>query len=70
VTLITPERPEEEVAFYTLPELAAYLRVPEETLRGWRKDGKGPRAAKMGRHLRYDRRDVAEWIERQKQKAS
>ena len=46
----------------TLAEVAAELRVPAETLRKWRAQGTGPRAAKVGKHLRYRRSEVDRWL--------
>jgi excisionase family DNA binding protein len=46
----------------TLAEVAAELRVPAETLRKWRTQGTGPRAAKVGKHLRYRRSEVDRWL--------
>jgi predicted site-specific integrase-resolvase len=42
----------------TLAEVAAFLQVPAKTLHRWRSIGEGPRALKVGRHLRYRWRDV------------
>jgi len=47
----------------TTPELAAFLGVPIATLRKWRREGVGPRAFKVGRHLRYRCSDVEAWLE-------
>lgn len=52
----------------TIKEAASYLTVPEETLRKWRAQGRGPQAIKLGRHLRYDRADLDRWIAEQKRK--
>ena len=49
-------------ALWTVAEVAAYLRVPPETLYAWRKRRYGPPAARVGRHLRYDPADVHAWI--------
>jgi excisionase family DNA binding protein len=49
-------------AFWTVAEVAAYLRVPVETLYAWRKRGHGPPAARVGRHLRYDPADLRAWV--------
>lgn len=38
----------------TIQEAAAYLRMPVATLYAWRHKGFGPKAAKIGKHLRYD----------------
>jgi excisionase family DNA binding protein len=43
-------------------EVAAWLQVPVATLYRWRYDGKGPRAAKIGRHLRYRPEEVERWL--------
>lgn len=43
--------------------VADYLRVPVETLYAWRHKGTGPKASKVGRHLRYRRADVDRWLE-------
>lgn len=49
----------------TAQELAAYLDVPVATLYAWRYRGEGPPGFRVGRFLRYRRRDVEEWIEHQ-----
>lgn len=54
-------------AFYTTAELAAYLRVPEGTVRDWRLKGQGPPAFKFGRSVRYRIPDVEAWAEAQRQ---
>lgn len=48
-----------------IAELAAELRVPKQTIYGWRVKGAGPRSATFGRHVRFRRSDVNAWIERQ-----
>jgi excisionase family DNA binding protein len=53
----------------TLAEVAAELRVPAETLRKWRAQGTGPRAAKVGKHLRYRRSEVDRWLAEREQEA-
>ncbi len=52
-------------SFWTVTEVAAYLRVPVETLYAWRKRHYGPPAARLGRHLRYDPADVRAWVKGQ-----
>jgi excisionase family DNA binding protein len=47
----------------TIADVSAYLRVPVGTLYNWRTRGEGPRAAKLGRHLRYRRSDVGRWLD-------
>jgi excisionase family DNA binding protein len=52
-------------SFWTVGEVAAYLRLSVETLYAWRKRKYGPPAARMGRHLRYDPADVRAWAKGQ-----
>ena len=53
-------------------EVAELLRVPLETLRGWRKVGKGPRSFRLpgGRRVLYAREDVEAFIAEARQQAS
>jgi len=46
-------------------DLAGYLDVPVKTVYGWRYRGLGPAGFRVGRHLRYRRSDVEEWISAQ-----
>ncbi|MGC4784107.1 helix-turn-helix transcriptional regulator [Micromonospora zamorensis] len=51
---------------WTVEEVSAYLGVPIATLYQWRHRRVGPRASRIGRHLRYDPADVRAWlVERQ-----
>ncbi|MEU2612650.1 helix-turn-helix domain-containing protein [Micromonospora sp. NPDC007271] len=51
---------------WTVEEVSAYLGVPVATLYQWRHRRVGPRASRVGRHLRYDPADVRAWlVERQ-----
>ncbi len=43
-------------------DLAAYLDVPVTTLYAWRCRGEGPPGFRVGKHLRYRKTDVGEWI--------
>lgn len=47
---------------WTADDVAAFLGVPKGTLYQWRYLGQGPRASKVGRHLRYDPADVRAWF--------
>jgi len=49
----------------TVQDLAEYLGVPATTLYQWRYRREGPRGFRVGRHIRYQWIDVAEWIEHQ-----
>lgn len=48
---------------WTLQEVADYLGVPLATVYQWRHRGKGPRGFRVGRHVRYDEREVRAWLE-------
>jgi excisionase family DNA binding protein len=41
------------------------LGLPIETLYGWRHRGEGPGGYRIGRHVRYRRAAVEEWLETQ-----
>ena len=57
------ERREQRLA--TPHEVADHLGIPPATLYQWRHRGIGPRAARVGRHLRYRWADVDAWVDRQ-----
>ncbi|MFU8873579.1 helix-turn-helix domain-containing protein [Micromonospora sp. SL4-19] len=47
---------------WTVEEVSTYLGVPVATLYQWRHRRVGPRASRVGRHLRYDPADVRTWL--------
>jgi excisionase family DNA binding protein len=47
-------------------EVAQLLQVPLATIYRWRYYGDGPRAAVVGRHLRWDPGELEAWVEAQK----
>ena len=49
----------------TTSEVAEYLAVPVTTLYRWRQTGEGPRALRIGKHLRYRVEDLHAWLDRQ-----
>lgn len=49
----------------TIQEVADFVRLPVQTLYAYRSRGGGPRASKLGRHLRYRREDVERWLDEQ-----
>jgi excisionase family DNA binding protein len=55
----------ERRALGTAEEVAEYLGVPVATLYQWRYHDKGPRASKVGRHIRYRWADVEAWLDSQ-----
>ncbi|MGH2810910.1 MAG: helix-turn-helix transcriptional regulator [Actinomycetota bacterium] len=62
----TPKEPSD---FYTPQELEDYLKIPVPTLHRWSHFGQGPKAHKIGRHLRYRASDVEAWLESRRQSA-
>ncbi len=44
-------------------DLADFLHVPIATIYAWRYRRQGPPGFRVGRHLRYRRDDVQQWIE-------
>lgn len=51
---------------FTMAELARLLRLPDGTLRYWRNLHIGPPSFKVGRHVRYARTDVEQWLRNQR----
>lgn len=47
----------------TVREVASYLRVPPATVYTWHYQGEGPTVLKLGRSIRFRRRDVDAWLE-------
>ncbi len=47
----------------TVEDLAEYLSVPVATLYAWRYRRQGPPGFRVGRHVRFRRSDVDDWIE-------
>ncbi|WP_372459640.1 helix-turn-helix transcriptional regulator [Agromyces cavernae] len=41
--------------YLTIDELAEYLQLSKETICHWHLGGTGPKATKLGKHLRYSR---------------
>ncbi|MGF7239344.1 MAG: helix-turn-helix transcriptional regulator [Frankia sp.] len=55
---------------WTVAELAAYLRVPTNTIYKWRHLGEGPKGFRIGRHVRFDPADVITWLESRREVSS
>ena len=49
--------------YLTVDDLAELLQVSKATLYQWRHLGKGPRAVRMGKHLRWSEDEVTRWCE-------
>lgn len=57
--------PEIETELLTAQDLATFLKVPIATIYGWHHRRIGPPASKVGRHLRYLRETVENWLREQ-----
>ena len=44
-------------------DLAEFLGIPKHSIYAWRKTNGGPPAHRIGKHLRWRREDVEEWLE-------
>lgn len=44
-----------------IDDVANYLGVPKQTVYSWRKTGHGPKAIRVGKHLRWRASVVLEW---------
>lgn len=54
----------EDLELLTSQEVADLLRVPVSTVYYWRETKRGPKGAQVGRHVKYNRKDVLAWWER------
>jgi excisionase family DNA binding protein len=61
------ERVEAPESFLTIDEVAQLLRVPVLTVRWLRQEGRFAPAVRVGRRLVWDRRDLDEWVDRQRE---
>lgn len=43
-------------------EVADYLQVPKSTIYHWRNKGKGPKAYRVGKYIRFYLEDVDSWL--------
>lgn len=57
-------------AWLTVEQFAAELGIPKQTVYKWRTEGKGPRAHKIGRHVRFSRQSVDSWLAEQLEEAA
>lgn len=48
---------------WTTEQVADYLGVPVRTIYAWRKRGHGPKAFRIGKHLRFRPADVHTWLD-------
>jgi excisionase family DNA binding protein len=59
-----------DMTLMTIEEVAEHLRVPVLTVRWLRQEGRFVPAIKVGRRLVWDARDVAAWVQSQREAAA
>jgi excisionase family DNA binding protein len=59
---MTQKSTERPAPLWSVQDTARYLGVPVTTLYRWRHRGIGPKAYRVGRHLRYDPALVRQWL--------
>ena len=47
----------------TVQELSDLLQIPEQTIYWWHGEGLGPKAIRIGKHLRYRPEAVEAWLD-------
>lgn len=50
----------------TTEEVAEYLAVPVRTIYRWRAHGTAPVGYRVGKHIRFRREDVDQWLTQQR----
>ena len=55
--------PEGKDCLLTTEQLAEFLQIPLTSLYQWRHKGLGPKGIKVGKYIRYRRRDVDAWLD-------
>lgn len=56
--------------YLSTEQLAELLQVPLRTVYDWRTKGTGPRGVRIGKYVRYRRRDIEKWIDELAAKAA
>jgi excisionase family DNA binding protein len=65
---VRPVTVQEAERLMTPQEVADFLAMPVLTLQTWRAKRKGPRVYRIGRHVRYRREEVEDWLEGQSER--
>lgn len=59
------ERRVDVTPLWSVDDASAYLGIPVATLYQWRHRGVGPKAFRLGKHLRYEPAAVLRWLEQE-----
>jgi excisionase family DNA binding protein len=62
---VTENQSIQDKEILTDKETASFLGVADRTLRDWRKQGKGPAFVQMGKKIRYRKKDIDAYLDRQ-----
>ena len=65
LTAVPSRTPAAGERLWTVTDTSTYPGVPVQTLYQWRTRSLGPRAFRVGKHLRYDPADVRAWLDEQ-----
>lgn len=60
----------ESSEWFTVPQLARWLKVSRQVLYKWNHEGTGPAYSKVGSMVRYRRSDVEAWLKARRVEAS
>jgi predicted DNA-binding transcriptional regulator AlpA len=55
-------RTNDDDRLWSIGDVSRFLGIPVNTLYQWRHHGVGPRAYRVGRHLRYDPAEIRRWL--------
>jgi excisionase family DNA binding protein len=61
-------RPVCDEPLISMADVAARLGMPVETLRRWRKHGRGPQGYRLGRHVQFRWSEVETWLQQQRER--
>jgi excisionase family DNA binding protein len=54
----------------TIEDVAEVLAVPIGTVNDWRHKGTGPKAIRVGKHVRYRQTDLEAWLDQKAEQGS
>ena len=58
------ENKEAELELLDTKEASEFIRIPEGTLVQYRHRGRGPAYIRLGRHVRYEKKELKRWLYR------
>jgi predicted DNA-binding transcriptional regulator AlpA len=68
IPTVTPTEPQESAQqLLSVSQLAEFLGVPQNSVRGMRASGSGPPVTKIGSRVFFHRKDIEPWLEKQRE---